>query len=289
LGGAGVVLAAVALVAPAANADVATNRFVIVNAASFLGNPVSRGTLLTIFTNTPVSDEKFHVFNDWVDQTPDGLWVEASCQGYTDMVHLPILFDGWSYGGTQINVYYPNLNYKPRSCADGGLSQVRVHPATGHGEVMAQDVETVPDHPGIFAVGDAPAGDHLDGQSGAPTATLADCNSALPADLTKCPISTNKASAMLKLYLTGADGFRCTGTACDGSNLVFQLAMVTDGTVGDWVQQDLLDLVTDSTGVQRARVRVHGFNDAGEYRIRVRKLNGSDIPPPLTVEFGSPT
>lgn len=295
--GLGIAAAAAVLVTPApVAAQAQATVFLIANGASSLSGPVPRGALLTIVTDAPVSAEVHREFTPWAEEVPDGLYVSASCDTYDDLVRLPILYVGASNQsggtGTRINVYYPNSG-DPQSCADGGLSSVRVHPAEGYGAAVVQDVVTVASHPGIFSIVidgvTAPDGDHVNVGGGTTTPLFA-CNRDLPAYPQRCPTRTQGSPARLTVRLTGADGLTCADEqSCGSGPLTFRLAPVAgDGGVGTYVPQDLLSVAAQSTGVQVATIRLT-VTTASTYLLRVVYAQAADLPDPVPVEFGTPT
>lgn len=272
--------------APAAGATGAP--FVVVNSASQLAGPVPRGAQLSIFTVNRISREQARTFNPWkTTKAPDGLFVEASCGAAGSMMRLPLLYVGWSGDGSRIDVYYPNsIGPEPfGTCVDFGMSQVWVYPGSGYGDPLMAEVETILSHPGIFAIGDVPKGDHVDGYSGVMTPVIT-CNERLPADPTTCRVRTLGEPAELLLDLTGAEAFVCD--PCAGSPLIFELAPVVGGVVGTYVPQFMGRLIRKSTGVEQARIYLYADAAPGEYLLRVRNTLRPEFPPPLQVEFGQP-
>lgn len=282
---------AVSITVPARPA-IAAAPFTVVSAASYegidgSGGATPSGALLSIFTDRPVTGEAT-AFTPWTMRTPGGVWVETGCAAGRQPIVLPLLYVGPSGSGTQLNFYLPNPDGpEPYGTCDGaGSIWIAVHPGAGYGAVMLREgIRTVTAHPGIFSVGLAPAGSHVDGRSQLVT-PIATCLSLLGVDPTVCPVSSGGRPAGLRLYLTGAERFLCD--PCGSGPLAFELAPVVGDTVGGFVRQSLVRLVRDSLGVERAEVVVAGSMPAGTYRLRVTSTVSTASPVQLTVGFGRP-
>jgi hypothetical protein len=283
-------LAAIAAVLPTAPAAASSPSFTVTHSATFEVG-VASGTFFTIFTDVRVSPDDYHPY-PWVDTADGGLEVWASCLDYSDLRQMPIGFVGTSLGVTQINSYLPNsIGPEDFRCADEGKSQIVVRSAEGYPSLVPVDMMTVNGHPGIFAVGSAPAGTHVDGDSRLVT-PLSSCNDMLPVDPKACPVRTNGEPAELYVRLTGAEPFLCN--PCTGNGITFELAPVHDGVVGTYVPQQLGSLIridSDGTpsGVQEAKIYVLGSTEAGEYRLRVRTFTTPNPVQQLQVELGQPS
>lgn len=275
------ILLAAALVAPASSS------FTVVNSASFQAGPVARGALLTIYTTPKVSPDKRSVY-DWVPQTPNGLIVEASCNGRDDLQRMPITFVGEAFGGNHINFYYPN-ELSPEqerfgTCENTGESRIRITPAGG-GIPLEEELDTLMGHPGIFMAGEAPSGDHATASGG--TTVLADCRTRLQTNPKACPVRTSAGPGELWLHLTGAEWFRCEPT-CDRDDIFFELATRKDAPGLEWVPQTIQRIFTAGTGHERAVVRLKQDTAPGVYWIRVRNTFRKEFPDPLRVDLGQP-
>ncbi|WP_154814426.1 hypothetical protein [Actinophytocola xinjiangensis] len=271
---------------PAAAAITPTSDpFVVMNSASMQAGPVPRGARLSIVTADPLTLEVPRVFTRWTQNTPAGTYVEATCGADGSLLRLPILAVDQVGEGTRIDVYYPNsVGSEPfGTCADSGTSEFKVHPYGG--APMTVEVETVPAHPGIFTVGDAPDGDHLDDFGGV-TTPIVSCNERLPAEPAVCPVRVFGEPAVLRITLTGSDVLACD--PCPTGSIVFELARVTEGVPGPFVQQILGSLVRDGSGIERAKIYMYTDMLPGVYQLRVRNLLRPEFPPVLRVEFGLP-
>ncbi len=268
--------------APAAAAGTMT----IGNSASYVRDPVPRGARLTINTDRVVSlDDRPTTFIPWVQHAPGGLTVTATCTYPAGNMLLPISFVGPSgYGGSQINVYFPNdLGSEPfYRCANTGPSHIKVQPAGG-GAPIEMDAATVLSHPGIFSAAGVPSGFHVDLSTGQST-LLADCAEKLPADPKVCRPRTEGEFARLVVLVTGAEWFVC-GNQCGGSGLIFELAPVGGG----YRRLTLVSLEPDSTGVEKATLALDAYTSAGVHQLRVRFEGQPVVPPPLTIELGQPS
>jgi hypothetical protein len=255
--------------------------FVIANTATNLGEPVPRGALLSVFTEAPVSPEDAD-FNPWVADGPGGLRVMASCTAHT-FTNLPIVAVKTSGTGHRIDVYYPNgMGEEPfGDCDNEGTGEVWVIPAEGFGQMMEQPVITVNGHPGIFSVGIYPDGEHVNGND-SKTTSLVECSR----DPVFCPVRTLNKPAKLVVRLTGSEFFVCK--PCPQNTIKFDLAPVTNGTVGTYQQQTLLSLMPVSMGVEEAQFELNSNLTGGEYRLRVRVPVQPNMPDPLTVLLGPP-
>jgi hypothetical protein len=143
----------------------------------------------------------------------------------------------------------------------------------------------LPAHPGIFTVGEAPAGDHVDGYG---THTrLSDCPTQLQLNPKACTVRNGNGPSELWLFLTGAEWFRCD--PCDTGDIVFELGPSPNAPEPTWVPQTLRRLATSSTGVEQAMVTLRPNTAAGTYYLRVRNNFRPEYPTPLRVELGQPS
>lgn len=150
---------------------------------------------------------------------------------------------------------------------------------------MTVRIETVNAHPGIFAVGDAPKGIHVDGQTGTATEILS-CNQRLPAEPGACPVRTAGQPARLVVTLSGSELFACN--PCAGSPLIFELAPVVGGVAGTYVPLTLNGLVSVDIGVEKATIVLRADTAPGEHLLRVHNTLRPETSTPLKVEFGQP-
>lgn len=280
----GVVVTAAVTLSPSVAAGSAAAPFVVVNAASQQDGPVPRGAQLSIVTAEPLTLEQPRVYDPWaVTGTAAGTYVEATCTADGSLARLPIRALDQVGGRTRIDVYYPNsAGQEPfGTCANSGLAEVSLHPYGG--DPLTVEVETVPAHPGIFTVGDAPDGVHVDGYSGNLT-PLPACATRLPADPAACAVRTRGDPAVLRLRLTGSDLLACE--PCVSTPAVFELAPVVGGVPGAYVPQYLGSLLRESTGVERATVYLNTDTPPGEHLLRVRNLQRPEVSPALRVVFG---
>jgi hypothetical protein len=268
---------------PAVPAAAAEPTFAIVNSASYEVGAVPRGARLTVFTSVPITGQHA-TFAEWVTVAAGGLRVNASCGQGTSM-DLPISYIGPSGDGTQVNLYYPN-EFEPDGwgrCDSDGISRIQVWAAQSHGGfVIEQSAMTLGSHPGIFSVGTAPAGSHIDGYSAVRT-PLETCAASLPATPGVCRVSTVGEPGVLELFLTGAERFACR--PCDPRQIAIELAPA--GAPSMWVPQFLYSLERDGIGTERATVYLSGIG-GGEYLMRVRAASPRQVDQRLRVELGAP-
>jgi len=219
---AGALLAAALPAGVAVAATATATSFGAYHSATYEGDPnplanppsvgMAAGGLWTIFTvGGPVTDER-GAFQPWVQRTPKGLTVEASCAGPDALMKLPILYVGPSGGGTQINVYRPNTTPDEPwgTCAFTGLGHIRVTAIDG--TVLDRSYVIVSTHPGPFLEPDGTAV----GTYG-PDLRLAQCRT----DTADCPVSVGGRAAVIRIYLTGADQFTCQ--PCGTAGVTFYL------------------------------------------------------------------
>lgn len=255
--------------------------FVIANTASSLTEPVPRGALLSLFTDTPVSPETGR-FLPWVTSTEGGLFVQATCTTLR-MMQLPIVGISDTERGQKVDVYYPNaMGDEPFGhCDDEGFSEVRLRPADGMGPTMVQPVVTVNGHPGIFSIGSTADGRHLNGLDMKST-RLDECAAAPVA----CPVRTQDHPALLTVRLTGAEMFICN--PCTNTNIIFELAAVTGVFVGPYQQQEVVTVINVGLGVEEAKIQLSTNLTGGEYRLRVKQKLRPEFAGPLTLLLGPP-
>ena len=283
----------------------------MVNSASFEGPPVMRGGFLTIYTDTPVTDEgatNFPFAKPGTFASPGGVSVETDeCGGTLGPVgpntRLPLLYIGPSgFGGTQINFYYPNAT-NPASemfgtCFNGGFDRFTVRPKAGFGQPRVRDINTNSFRIGLFANGAAPVGYHLNAKTGAPTPFAAapglpSCNS----NPGLCPVATNGISNFLILFTTGGESLSCPNRfqPCDAfTRANFRLSRVNGpGQVGPPVDQRVTFYgPVGFLGQEQANVQLLTGTSSGEYRLEVQ--GGVEVGFPvsvqrLTVHLGPPT
>jgi hypothetical protein len=287
-----------AALAPGASASASEPSFTVTNSASFDAGPVPRGALLTIFTDVKVSGDSYQPYDPWTYRASGGLQVWASCEGYYDLEPMVINYVGDSLDGTQINFYLPNSTPPEPygTCDDEGRTRFVVYSAHGYPSLSPRDIVTVPQHPGIFAVGLAPSGNHEDGATLAQTA-LTECNKQVPSNADACRARTDNRPAKLSLHLTGADQLLCgpppQPTTCAGKPIFFQLAPVTRDGVGTYVTQNLLSItpmLPNAPGAAEvALIELQPDTPGGEFRIRVVTPLNPDPRQVLVVWLGTPT
>jgi hypothetical protein len=256
-------------------------RFATVSSSSFDGEPVPTGTFLTLYTSVPVTDEAQGLPFPWPDRTPGGLSVRTNTCGLNNGAgRLPILFVGPAFGGTQINLYYPNdyvggENTEPfGACPTPRLTELTLEPKPGFGGPIRTPVALTIARPGMFldfSSPNTPAGYHYNPSTQAQT-TFAECNADTTG--TKCPVSTGGNANYLILFTGGAERFGCPDfrIACTPqlSGIAFSLAPPGGGFV-----QQPLDFFgwAGFIGQEQANVRILPDTSPGPNRLRVTVPN----------------
>jgi hypothetical protein len=235
-----------------------------------------------------------------VRSTPHGLSVwSGACQNLPpEAAALPILYVGPSgFGGTLINVYQPNnyqggRNQEPFVCVPGGSEPWQVNAVPGVGRSLRKIVPATSHNVGIFtAEGNAPAGYHLNVQSGERT-PLTTCNADKTGRL--CPVSSGDQQNYLVTFTTGGELFGCPDVfiACTPprSGLTFGLAPAgPDGPTGDYEDQELTFFgYAGLLGQEQANIRISPGTAAGEKRLRVTVPDGPASLQELVVRLGAP-
>jgi uncharacterized protein (TIGR03437 family) len=265
-------LAALALLVPAGTAAA---DFRAVSSASFEDGPLPRGSLITIFTDTPVTDETVSNPFPWPDSA-GGVIVDTDGCAPDVNGRLPVLFVGPRGAGTQINVYYPNdYGTEPLgTCLVPGpaMETLSVTPKPGFGGRFSKTVMTVPARPALWTSGDAPDGFHVDSATGART-PLATCN----ANPARCPVTTRGRLNRLSFLTAGVEIFSCPVPVrvCDASpRLSFRLT----APGGRPVEQPLDSLGPSSVfAKEQAAVTLRAGTVPGTYRLSAA-LAGSPAP-----------
>lgn len=260
--------------------------FVVTNAASSQESPIAGGALWSIYTRDRVSPEEGWKYLPWTTAPHHGLWVEASCTSRDALMPLPVLYVGFSQGGSQINVYKPNAMGSEQwgSCAFTGPTVVAIHTAFG-ADLLEEEVVLLPAHPGIFTVGEAPAGDHVDADGN--HIQLSQCRSEIRRNPKACTVRIGNTPSELWVFLTGAEWFVCD--PCTTNDIRFELGPSVNAPEPTWVPQTLLRLVTSSTGVEQAMVRLRADTAPGVYYLRVRNNFRPEYPMPLRIDLGQPS
>ena len=292
-------LTAAAKAAPAAQGD----SIVVVNSASFEGadnNIVPSGAFLTLYTTQSVTDEPATSYPfPGTLSTPHGLTVQSDNCGNGLNTNLGILFAGPSgFGGTQINIYYPNAyqggrNVEPFVCAGFDTTQFTVHATNG--AILRKLVQIIRVRPGIFTADSsgtgAPAGYHLNAWNGRSTPITA-CNADLTGTL--CPVATHGIQNFLVVFTTGAEMMGCPDFAVPctlsfGSPTFYLGAPGTAAGAG--VPQGLTFFGwAGFVGQEQANVQINPGTGAGEYvlSMTVPRFFFSSRQT-LRVKLGSPT
>jgi uncharacterized protein (TIGR03437 family) len=265
-------LAALALLVPAAPAAA---DFRAVTSASFEEGPLPRGSFITIFTDTPVTDETVTNPFPWPDSA-GGVVVDTDGCAPDVNGRLPVLFVGPRSGGTQINVYYPNnFGSEPLgTCLVPGpaMETLSVTPKPGFGGRFSKTIRTVPARPALWTSGAAPDGVHVDAATGART-PLATCN----ANPARCPVTTNGRLNRLSFLTSGVEIYSCPlpARACDANpRLSFRLT----APGGRPVEQPLDALGPSSVfSKEQADVTLRAGTVPGTYRLSA-SLAASGVP-----------
>jgi len=258
----------------------------VVNSASF-ENPsftVATGAFLTIYTTAPVTSEPATQYPfPATRQTPAGVFVQTdACAPGGPVARLPILYVGPSgFGGTQLNVYYPNgyfggRNTEPFPCPAFERPRITVHASNGTEVSTVIQLSRVA--PGIFTADNftAPSGYHLNAVTGAQT-PISTCN----ADGTgrACPVSTNGVRNFLILFTTGGEMLGCPDFAvpCTPPFAGFptQFFLAAPGSPGgSGSAQDLAFYGwAGFLGQEQANIRLTADIGAGTYSLWMRVPN----------------
>ncbi len=268
--------------------------FTIVNSASFEGPPVSRGAFLTVFTDTPVTDEKmdFTFGAPGTFSTPGGVSVETDeCGGTLGPIgpntKLPLLFVGpTNSGGTQINFYYPNsFNRNAEffgTCLNGGFDRFTVRPKSGFGQPRVRDINTNSFRIGIFADGngDAPVGFHLNAVTGATTPFSAPAGTpACKTSPTACPVATNGVPNILILFTTGGETLSCPNQFQNCQTSFTRARFILSRPDGFFADQRVIFYGPDGfLGQEQANVQLLPGTAPGNYKIEAQAGLESGFP-----------
>jgi len=242
--------------------------FTAVNSASLEGGPLPRGAYITIFTDTPVTDETVSPPFPWPD-TAGGVVVDTDSCAPGVNGRLPIQFVGPSGSGTQINVYYPNdYGSEPfGTCLLFGppTETLSVTPKPGFGGRFSKTISTVPARPALWQRGDAPDGYHRDVVTGAQT-PIAECNQ----DPARCPVATAGRPNHLVVDTGGLEIYSCPVPTlmCTGEPRA-SFRLTPPG--GQPIEQPL-DFLGDTGifGKEQADIALRNDLQPGDYRLSAR-------------------